>query len=81
MGARQRVRKRDVSFGTRTEDGTKSWDTFMTIAETAKKLGVSFYKYIYDQISETYAMPSLENMINQKAKELQLGESSCNFSP
>ena len=42
LGARARVRKRDVSFGPRTRDGAKAWDTFMTLAETATKLGVSF---------------------------------------
>ncbi|MCX6056037.1 MAG: transposase [Chloroflexi bacterium] len=53
LGVRQRVRKRDVSFGPRTEDGVKSWDTFGTLAETAKKLGVSFYDYLIDRISAT----------------------------
>ena len=47
LGARQRVRKRDVSFGLRTEDGVKAWDTFMTLAETAKRLGGSFYAYVH----------------------------------
>jgi hypothetical protein len=30
-----------------TEDGTKANDTFLTIVETAKKLGVSVYAYIH----------------------------------
>ena len=47
LGARQRVRKRIISFGPRTQDGLEAWDTFSTIAETAKKLGVSFYAYLY----------------------------------
>jgi hypothetical protein len=34
LGARQRVRKRDVSFGPRTQDGVRAWDTFMTLAAT-----------------------------------------------
>lgn len=67
LGARQRVRKRDVSFGPRTKDGIQAWDTFMTLAETAKKLGVSFYAYIHDQISESYKLPSLAEMIRQQA--------------
>ena len=67
LGARQRVRKRDVSFGPRTRDGVQAWDTFMTLAETAKKLGVSFYAYIHDRISESYKLPSLAEMIQQQA--------------
>ena len=37
-----------------TEDGTKANDTFLTIVETAKKLGVSTYDYIYDRISKCF---------------------------
>jgi len=51
LGVRQRVRKRDVSFGPRTPEGVCAWDTFATLAETAKKLGVSFYRYLHDRIS------------------------------
>jgi transposase IS66 family protein len=67
LGARQRVRKRDVSFGPRTKDGVEAWDTFMTLAETAKKLGVSFYAYIYDRISKSYKLPDLADMIRQQS--------------
>lgn len=65
LGARQRVRKRDVSFGPRTTEGVEAWDTFMTLAETAKKLGVSFYAYIHDRVSERYQWPSLAEIIRQ----------------
>ena len=75
LGARKRVRQRVVSFGTHTEDGTKASDTFTTLAATAKKLGVSFYEYIYDRISEAYEMTSMVDLITQKADELQLGAS------
>lgn len=63
LGARQRVRKRDISFGPRTDDGVTSWDTFMTLAETAKKLGVSFYEYVLDRVSRRYLFPSLADLI------------------
>lgn len=64
LGARQRVRKRNISFGPRTQDGLQAWDTFATIAETAKKLGVSFYAYLYDRVSKSYALTSLADLIN-----------------
>lgn len=67
LGARQRVRKRDVSFGPRTSDGVAAWDTFMTLAETAKKLGVSFYAYIHDRISANHSLPDLADLIRQQA--------------
>jgi len=68
LGARQRVRKRDVSFGPRTEEGRNAWDSFMTIAETAKKLGVSFYQYVLDRVSQENAMPSLADIIRSRGQ-------------
>jgi hypothetical protein len=75
LGARVRVRKRDVSFGPRTQEGARAWDTFMTLAETARKLGVSFYNYIHDRISGTGQIPQLPSIIQARAKELNLGTS------
>jgi hypothetical protein len=75
LAARKRVRRRKISFGTRSEDGTKAWDTFATLEATAKKLGVSFYEYIYDRISNAYKMPSLADLISRRAEHLQLGAS------
>jgi len=75
LGARTRVRKGDVSFGPRTEDGTQAWDTFNTLAATAKKLGVSFYHYIHDRVSGANQMPTLASLIEAQAKDLNLGAS------
>jgi hypothetical protein len=36
LGARAQVRKRDVSLQTKTKEGTKASDTFLTIVNTAK---------------------------------------------
>jgi len=73
LGVRQRVRKRDVSFGPRTEDGVKSWDTFATLAETSKKLGISFYHYIVDRISGANQIQPLADLVSLRAIELNLG--------
>jgi len=67
LAARQRVRKRDISFGPRTSDGVAAWDTFMTLSETAKKLGVNFYAYLHDRVSEAYRMPTLAALIQQRS--------------
>jgi len=75
LGARTRVRKRKVSFGTRTEEGTKAWDTFMSLSATAKKLGINFYSYLYDRISGVFNIPNLADIISQRAKELNLAAS------
>ena len=73
LGARQRVRKRDVSFGPRTAEGSKAWDTFMSLAATTKKLGVSFYHYIHDRVSGAHQIPRLADLIDERAQELNLG--------
>ena len=67
LAARQRVRKRDVSFGPRTPDGLKAWDTFMSLAETAKKLGISFYAFVFDRIAKLNVIPSLATVLMQRA--------------
>ena len=75
LAARRRVRKRDVSFGPRTEDGKNAWDTFMTLADTARKLGVSFYRYVYDRVSQANQIPKLADLITERARQLGLGAS------
>ncbi len=42
LGARQRVRKRDVSFGPRTQAGVRAWDTFAALAATCKSWESAF---------------------------------------
>jgi hypothetical protein len=71
LGARAQARVRDVSFQTRSDKGTKIKDTFMTINQTAKKLGVSFYDYVFDRVSGEFNLPSLADLIIQKAQALQ----------
>jgi len=75
LGARGRVRKRDVSFGPRTEDGKQAWDTFMTLAATTKKLNVSFYEYVRDRVLKKNAIPPLPELIQKAAHKLMLGQS------
>lgn len=75
LEARGRVRKRVVSYGPRSEQGAQAWDTFQTLLGTAKKLGVNFFHYLHDRIGGARQMPSLAEMIQQRAKDLQLGAS------
>ena len=63
LGARGQARKRDISLHTMSQKGTEAKDTFMTIAETAKKHSVNIYHYLYDRITRKYEMPSLASLI------------------
>ncbi|HBY93342.1 MAG TPA: hypothetical protein DEP84_05140 [Chloroflexi bacterium] len=75
LGARARVRKREVSFGPRTRDGTAAWDTFQSLAATTKKLGLNFIHYVRDRIAGANTIPRLADLIRQQATELNLGAS------
>ena len=63
LGARVQARIRDINLQTICENGTKSKDTFATIVQTARKMGVNIYRYIFDRVSKKYEMPSLAEMI------------------
>ncbi len=75
LAARRRVRKRDVSFGPRSELGKNCWDTFMTLSATAAKLGVNFYHYLQDRMSRAGEIPPLATLIHERAAQLNLGAS------
>jgi hypothetical protein len=75
LGARQRVRKRDVSLQARTPQGIGAWDTFQTLVGTAKKLGINMYQYFYDRIAQTNTFPSLAYLIEQRSQNVQLAAS------
>jgi Transposase IS66 family len=75
LGARQRVRKRDVSLQARTKQGIGAWDTFQTLVSTAKKLEVNIYHYLHDRIAQTNRLPSLAQLIEERAQTLPLAAS------
>jgi hypothetical protein len=75
LGARRRVRKRDVSFGPRTATGARAWDTFQTLVATTQKLGVSFYTYVRDRLTGAHQVPGLDTLITARAPALHLDRS------
>ena len=72
LGARQQKPKQNISFGPRTEEGARIWDTGLTLVATAYKLGVNIFDYICDRVSGAYQMPSLASLIEHKAAQSQL---------
>lgn len=65
LAVRQIVRKRDISLHTWSEKGSKVRDAFLTIIETAKKIGVSSFKYLHDRITQKFLMPSLASLVTK----------------
>ena len=69
LGARQRVRKRDVSFGPRSPAGSAAWDTFMTLAATTRKLGLDFAAFLIDRFTRAGQIPPLADLITARATQ------------
>src|SRR5439155_22525117 len=63
LGARQRVRKRDVSLQARTRQGIRAWGTFQTLVATAGKLQVNIYQDLHDRITQTNLLPCLATLL------------------
>lgn len=70
LGTRMQARIRDINFQTVSLNGTKCKDTFCTLVQTARKMGVNFYQYIYDRVARKFEMPSLAEMILLKTEQV-----------
>ena len=66
LAVRRKVRKRDISLHTMSDLGTAAQDAFMSIVETAIKLGVNVFDYLYDRLANKNLMPSLADLIIAK---------------
>ncbi len=73
LGARTMVQRRNISYATQTDEGTKAWDIFMSLVATTRKLGISFFEYMRDRISQTQIIPSLATIIREKSSLNSLG--------
>lgn len=61
--AREIVVKRKVSGGTRSYDGKRCRDTFVSLKKTCCKLGINFWGYLQDRTNKTFAIPKLNQVI------------------
>jgi regulator of replication initiation timing len=62
-GAKARVRKRDISFGPRSERGLRAWDTMQSTVGTLRKLGISPTTFIADRITRANTIPPLDVLV------------------
>jgi regulator of replication initiation timing len=67
LGARAQARIRDVSLQDKTKEGTEARDSSLTIVQTAKKLAVNAYHYVCDRVSKRFQLPSLAQVIRERA--------------
>ncbi|MEM7578862.1 MAG: transposase [Cyanobacteria bacterium P01_A01_bin.80] len=73
LAARTMVQRRNISYATQTEQGTKAWDIFMSLVDTTRKLGISFFEYIQDRISQIENIPPLGTIIQEKSSSNPFG--------
>jgi len=65
IAVREGVIKRKISYGTRSEAGKVAWENQLTILDTCRKQGVSYFEYIRDIISWSYSMPRLSQLLTR----------------
>ena len=69
--ARAAVTKRKVSGGTRSDEGKKARDTFLSLKQTCRKLGINFISLLGDRVREIFNIPPLAEIIRQRSELLR----------
>ncbi len=64
---RDYVKKRKISGGTRSDEGRRCRDTFISLKKTCRKLGISFWQYITDRVTLEHAIAPLPDIIHERA--------------
>jgi len=64
---REYVKRRKISGSTRSELGRRCRDTFTSLKKTCRKLGISFWDYLMDRLSNSNTIPPLPEIIVQHA--------------
>jgi len=61
--AREMVVKKKVSGGTRSDEGRKCRDTFISLKKTCIKLEINFWSYLQDRVGGLFKIPKLNETI------------------
>ena len=64
---REYAKRRKISGGTRSDLGRQCRDTFTSLKKTCRKLGISFWQYLLDRITNRGEFPRLSDLIVQKS--------------
>jgi len=64
---REYVKTRKISGSTRSEAGRRCRDTFASLKKTCRKLGLSFWAYLFDRVSYAHLIPPLPDLIRARA--------------
>lgn len=69
LAVREPVIKGGISYGTRSEEGRIALENMLSLSDTCRKLGVSFYAYLNDRISGKNQISSLAQIIEEKTAQ------------
>lgn len=69
---REYARLRKISGGTRSDEGRRCRDTFMSLKKTCRKLGVNFQQYLRDRIRGRGEIPLLSALMRRVAAEREI---------
>ncbi len=69
---REYARLRKISGGTRSAEGRRCRDTFMSLKKTCRKLGVNFQAYLRDRIRGRGEIPLLADLMRKTAAEREI---------
>lgn len=64
---REYARLRKISGGTRSDNGRRCRDTFMSLKKTCRKLGISFQSYLRDRLTGRGEIPLLADLMRTVA--------------
>lgn len=70
---REHAQRRKISGTTRSDAGKKCRDTFLSLAKTCRKLGVSFHAYLRDRLSGEGKIARLADLMRSKAAQKHEG--------
>lgn len=65
---RDYVKRRKISATTRSEAGRQARDTFLSLKKTCQKLGISFWDYLHDRITQQHDILPLPTLIRAAAQ-------------
>jgi len=64
---REYVKRRKISAGTRSENGRKARDTFLSLKKTCRKLSISFWDYLLDRLQNLNQIEPLSLIMEQRS--------------
>jgi len=64
---REYVIKRKISGSTRSKNGRRCRDTFVSLKKTCQKQGLSFWEFLCDRLNKNENVPYLPDLLSGKA--------------